>query len=91
MAINKGQLAQLPMRVIDADSAQDKEQRRQIVRRVRRMVMLRSRQAKLSVSDRKLRSDRDFESIDRETDALIYQLYALTTAEIERVETAFAA
>ncbi|MFV1968245.1 MAG: Eco57I restriction-modification methylase domain-containing protein [Pirellulaceae bacterium] len=91
LSINKGQLAQLPMRVIDKQSARETEYRRQIVRRVRRMVTLRSHPTDVTMSREQSRRDREFDRIDHETDTLVYQLYALTTAEIERVETAFAA
>jgi methylase of polypeptide subunit release factors len=88
LAINKRQLGQLPMRSIDAVSAREREQHGQVVRRVRRLTTLYARR---QGGNRSTRLNGEIARIDREIDQLIYQLYALTPTEIERVETAFAA
>jgi SAM-dependent methyltransferase len=81
LAINKGQLARLPIRLIDQDDA-----------RARRLADLaRSRNVVLDRHNPPLpckgaRRAGSLTGDDRELDTLVYDLYELTAAEIARVE-----
>jgi methylase of polypeptide subunit release factors len=88
LAINKRQLGQLPIRAVAPGSNREREQRSRVVRCVRRLTKLHVRRLNDQGSSR---CQREITRTDREIDQLVYQLYALTPTEIERVETAFAA
>lgn len=79
LAINKGQLAKLPIRVVTSDSppADQREQAR-LIRLVER---------RLRFSDGDALRNRRIETIDATIDHCVARLYRLTTAEIELVES----
>jgi adenine-specific DNA-methyltransferase len=85
LAINKGQLAKLPIRVIDFAVAEDKRRHDRIVALAQQMSTLLSQprdggHAALTV-------ERQIASIDTEIDRLVYSLYALTEDEVQTIET----
>jgi hypothetical protein len=88
LAMNKGQLEQLPIRVIPAEEAEDR-------RWMRRIADLAARGSGVfGVVDiprgkRSHAKDSRPLGVDREIDQLVYQLYRLTAAEIREVDAAF--
>jgi adenine-specific DNA-methyltransferase len=79
LAINKGQLAQLPVRVIDEANPDEIHLRTQLIKQVE--VLLAAPFAKAAIDP----------LAERRIDELVYRLYRLTAAEIDRVEAEFQA
>ncbi len=75
LAINKGQLAKLPIRMIDVADRTAVPLRDEIIDLVDQISQYRQR----------------LEAADRRIDRLVYELYRLTDAEIEAIELAFPA
>ena len=72
LAINRGQLAQLPIRLIDFANRHDKSQHNKLILLVERML--------------KGPCDRQLQTIDRKIDRVVYGLYGLTADEIGAIE-----
>jgi hypothetical protein len=73
LAINKGQLAQLPIRIVDAADGTAVSIRCEIIELVDRIAQHRH----------------PIDAVDRRIDRLVYELYQLTETEIEAVERSF--
>jgi len=87
LAINKGQLARLPIRVIDFTVPDDKSRHDQITELVDRMMALQAQRCKSATDHAAIVLERQIASIDREIDKLVYELYELTNKEILAVES----
>jgi len=83
LAINKGQLARLPIRVIDFAVAEERRKHDKIVGLAQRMTML-VRQRDNAGANMAL--ERRIAAADSEIDRLVYELYGLTDDEICIVE-----
>lgn len=84
LAINKGPLGQLPIRVIDHDSRVERHHYQRLISLVTRMQELRADQ---SVTDSGMAArQRTIQRVDGKIDRLVYQLYNLTNDEIRLVE-----
>lgn len=90
LAINKGPLERLPIRIVGAADTRDRSLQR-------RLVVLAEAMQKMSIerpvrnsnrADQESVSDQ-LESMDSEIDRIVYELYRLTDREIETVESAF--
>jgi hypothetical protein len=86
LAINMGQLAKLPIRVIDEKSRSEKTQRDSLVSLVDQMLAFHSKLAATKSGHACTVIERQIEATDRQIDQLVYQLYGLTDAEIALVE-----
>lgn len=90
LAINKGPLGRLPIRIIDP--ANERERRRQ-QRLVELAEAMQDRSAGRSLRKSELMehetASKQLESMDREIDRIVYQLYGLTDHEIQTVESDF--
>jgi hypothetical protein len=76
-SLNKGQLVQLPIAIIDEKNEADRSRHARLARLAERLHDLSSVAAERS-------------AIEAEIDRLVYELYRLTAAEIARVEAHFA-
>jgi hypothetical protein len=85
LAINKGQLAQLPIRVLDPANPEEREQHNDLTALVSRMLSLfeRRAQARNALDETALR--RRINATDRQIDRLVNELYGLTAEEIQSV------
>jgi hypothetical protein len=87
LAINKMQLHQLPIRIVEADDQTAAQLRQQLVQCVE------SLERWLEQEDDSAESGKDhspqIQVLDREIDLCVYRLYRLTRAEIAQVEAAF--
>ena len=89
LAINKGQLAQLPIAVLD--SGEDFEDEVAKMRPlVDSMLSLHRKLAAETLPQKRTQIQREIEATDRKIDQLVYTLYALTPEEITLVEAATA-
>lgn len=77
---------QLPIRSIDPTVPADVARHERMVGLVQRMLELHKSLAAASTPFEKERLQRQIEATDRQIDALVYELYGLTDAEIEIVE-----
>ncbi|NLF71638.1 MAG: N-6 DNA methylase [Candidatus Anammoximicrobium sp.] len=89
LAINKGQLAKLPIRVVDPAVAEDRQRHDRIVSLAEKMTVL-VRQRGRSGFRRDAILERQIDSLDAEIDQLVNELYRLTDAEIRLVREAIA-
>ncbi len=88
-AVNKGQLGQLPIRVIDADALpDDQRQRAELIRLVTDISRLSADGEPAGPEDGREITLREIGELDRRIDAIVYQLYRLSAAEIALVESA---
>jgi hypothetical protein len=85
LAINKGQLARLPIRVIDRSVAEDRRRHDRIVRLASQMI---ERMVHRQQGDADGSFASEIASIDSEIDRLVYQLYGLSEAEFRAVDEA---
>ena len=86
LSLNKGQLEQLPIRILDLQQADERAQHDQVVRSVRRMEALYEELMAVRSEDGRRALQVKIEETDRELDQLVYTLYELSTAEIRTVE-----
>jgi len=90
LAINKGQLEKLPIRIANPKDQADGRRRLRLVDLAQTMQDL---SLKLSATDPVTTAAQDIESelqcLDGEIDRLVYQLYRLTDEEIDQVESVF--
>lgn len=88
LAINKGQLAQLPIRILDLSRQRDKTRHAQLLSLVDQMHLLQAGEpSPPPLAPANARQSR-ITAIDQQIDRLVYQLYSLTSAEIAHVEQA---
>ena len=80
-------LKNFPIRLIDFDNPTHKAKHNKIVERVEIMLTLNQKLASSIDSHSRTVLKRQIEATDRQIDQLVYQLYDLTTGEIEIVET----
>lgn len=99
LAVNKGQLAQLPVRVLPPREGGDLRRHDRMVELVQQVVEARRGAADIPVAGSRSGSPPDsgkargkalFVARDREIDGLVYELYRLTDEEVRRVEAAVA-
>jgi hypothetical protein len=90
LAINKGPLERLPIRIVESADQRDRGRRKRLVELADAMQEM-SQERPLRNSERTERESvfRQLESVDREIDGIVYQLYRLTDSEIETVESSF--
>ena len=90
LAVNKSQLASLPIRVIREGNERDTRLREQLIQQVNRMLTLctMDRLPPGSKGSGPGAVQATAQEIDRAIDQLVYELYDLTDAEIRRVEDA---
>ncbi len=88
LAINKGQLAQLPIRILDLSRQRDKTRHAQLVSLVDQMHSLQAGEPSQPSLAPAAARQRQITAIDQQIDRLVYQLYSLTSAEIAHVEQA---
>lgn len=88
--IRVAELAALPIRVIDPKKKSDCAQHDALVAHVERMLKLHTDLSAAKSPDAQTHLERDIAATDRAIDALVYQLYGLTTEEIALVEQATA-
>jgi hypothetical protein len=88
-AVNKGQLVQLPVRVIDESKRRDCWARELLCRLVDRMHELQVAARSAASAEERRRIGRRVATTDRGIDRLVYGLYRLSTDEIARVEEHF--
>jgi hypothetical protein len=83
----KQYFGELPIRVIDLSNKSEKSRHDQMVKLVEQMLDLHSRFATAKTPQEKTSLDRQISATDTQIDRLVYDLYALTDAEIKIVET----
>ncbi|MGI8514610.1 MAG: Eco57I restriction-modification methylase domain-containing protein [Acidimicrobiia bacterium] len=89
LAINKGQLEQLPIREITNKSPRaDKEARSQLVRQVQKMQLLLQKLSGANTAHEELSLQRQVTRVDKEIDEIVYRLYNLSDSEVSFVEEA---
>ena len=86
LAVNKGQLATLPIRVIAATDRTGRETREKILALVDRISILHLRLAAARGPTTQRSLQRYIAAADQQIDQLVYQLYNLTSAEIASIE-----
>lgn len=86
LAINKGQLAKLPVRVIDFSVAEERTKHDEIAALAERMTMLTGQRGEAGVRGKNTPLERQITETDAEIDRLVYELYGLTDDEIRTVE-----
>ncbi len=79
-------LKEFPIRTINFDDPTDKARHEQMVQLVERMLALHRQMASEGVPHAKKLLQRQIEATDGQIDKLVYELYALTEAEIKIVE-----
>ena len=87
-AANKQFLVQLPIRPIDFDDPADVARHDRMVQLVEQMLDLHQRRQAAQMEHDRTSLTRRIHATDRQIDALVYELYGLTDAEIEIVEVA---
>jgi len=85
-AANKQYIEQLPIRTIDFTNPTDVARHDRMVSLVTRMLDLHQRVAAEQTPHVKTALQRQIEATDRQIDALVYELYGLTEAEVAVVE-----
>jgi hypothetical protein len=90
LAINKGQLARLPIRTLDTTNPAECQQHDRLVRLVDRMLSLVNRQRQTKAAGEDSALQRQIDATDRHIDQLVYELYELTDEEIHIVEGSMA-
>jgi hypothetical protein len=90
LAVNKGQLAQLPVRIVQDRPIADARRVSRLCDLVPRMIQLETELLGCSTEASRGRIQRVLGETDREIDQLVYELYRLTPREIRRVESAAA-
>ncbi|MHB9035008.1 MAG: hypothetical protein ACYC6L_18415, partial [Anaerolineae bacterium] len=86
LAINVGQLAELPIRIINFSNSVDAALHDQMVALVERMLQLHRDLAAASTPPQRELLQRQISAADAEIDRLVYRLYDLTAEEIALVE-----
>jgi hypothetical protein len=86
LAANKQFIEQLPIRTIDFTNSSDKARHDQMIDMVDQMLTLHKQLADAKVPQSKTILQRQIETIDRQIDQLVYDLYELTEEEIKIVE-----
>lgn len=86
LAINKGQLARLPIRVIDFAVAEQRRKHDEIVALAGRMTSLKQRRGTVGAGLNDAILERQIASTDAQIDRIVYELYGLTEDEIRIVE-----
>ncbi len=86
--MNKSYLEQLPIRTVDFTNPADAARHDRMVSLVQRMLDLHKKLAAEGAPHVKTVLQRQIEATDRQIDALVYELYGLTAAEIAVVEGA---
>lgn len=86
LAINKGQLARLPIRVIDFAVAEERKKHDEIVAHAERMTRLIERRDAAGADRAGAVLEGQIVSTDAEIDRLVYRLYGLTEDEVRVVE-----
>lgn len=76
----------IPIRTINFSDSADKTRHDKMVALVERMLKLHKDLQEASTPDAKTRIQRQIDATDKEIDALVYELYGLTKAEIRIVE-----
>ena len=89
LSVNKGQLAHLPVRLIQPNSAGERRQHDMIVHRVGEVLALQSRSTTAAGPDADELASR-LQQLEQQIDELIYKLYRLTKPEIQLVEESIA-
>lgn len=90
LAINKGPLERLPIRIVESSDRRDGGRQKRLVELAEAMQeMSLERRLRNSEANEQGRISGQLESMDREIDWIVYQLYRLTDREIETVESAF--
>jgi len=77
---------QLPIRTINFDDVADKARHDNIVKLVEQMLAAKAKYAAAATESEKNRLDIQIETLDRQIDAAVYELYGLTEEEIKIVE-----
>ena len=85
-SFNRQYIEQLPIRPIDFTNAADKAAHDRMVKLVDNMLQLHARLAAANAAHDREMLQRQIDATDRQIDALVYQLYGLTEAEIGIVE-----
>ena len=88
LAINKSQLAQLPIRIIQGRESRASRLCTQLAEYVDRMLVLCCGRSPQDSACSKQRAGSEAAEIDQAIDHIVYQLYALTKTEIKQVEAA---
>lgn len=78
----------IPIRTIKYSNKKDKSCHDKMVKLVKRMLDLNKKLPEVKTEDEQVRIERQIKSTDRQIDALVYELYGLTEAEIKIVEEA---
>lgn len=86
LAINKGQLAQLPIRTINFSDPIDKQRHDHMVQLVEAMLALHKQLTDAKTPQEKHTIHRQIEATDKRIDRLVYELYNLSAEEIAIVE-----
>lgn len=86
--MNQTYLEQLPIRMIDFDDASDKTRHDRIVQLVDQMLEAKKQLATAQTEKVQTYFEKRCASLDRQIDALVYELYGLTEEEIKIVEEA---
>ena len=84
--IKKKHVEQLPIRPIDFSDPLDKAEHDRMVELVNRMLSLHKQLDQVNTDHEKNALQRQIDIIDRQIDALVYELYELTNEEIKIVE-----
>jgi hypothetical protein len=84
--VQRDELASLPIRTINFDDPVDAARHDKMVALVERMLELHKKLAAATIPADKELYRRQIEATDRQIDALVYELYGLTEAEIKIVE-----
>jgi hypothetical protein len=87
LSVNKSQLDQLPVRIVERGGWADQRIRQRLVRHVERLEQLTAQAA--GTTPRATEVSTRIRALDQEIDRCVYQLYRLTAAEIARVEAEF--
>ncbi len=85
-AYNRQYIEELPIRTINFDDAADKARHDQIVTLVEQMLKAKEKHAAATTEAEKNRLDIQIESLDRQIDEAVYELYGLTEEERKIVE-----
>lgn len=90
LAINKGQLAQLPIARVVHESEKDNDSYHNLIQLADSMLSLHKRLADEQLPQHREQIQREIDATDRQIDQLVYELYGLTEEEIAIVEEATA-